>query len=79
MPFKNIKDTIEKIMTCYSVTTKDNKRHRIELWQGKTGLNTRKMFLTAQVIKHRKGKLEAIRDALWRSVKKWNSLATIWG
>ena len=70
MPFKNIKDTIKKIMTCYSVTTKDNKRNGTELWQGKTGLNMRRMFLTAQVIKHRKGKLEAIRDALWRSLKK---------
>lgn len=66
----HIKDTIKKIMTCYSVTTKDNKRNGIELWQGKTGLNMRKTFLTAEVIKHRKGKLEANRKALWRSLKK---------
>ena len=77
-PFKNIKDTMEKITTCYSFATKDNKRNGIELWQGKTGLNRRKTFLTSKVIKHRKGKLEAIRDALWRSLKKQNSLATIW-
>lgn len=79
MPFKNIKDIIKKITTCYSVATKDNKRNGIELWQGRTGLNMRKNFLTAKVIKHRKGKLEAIRDALWGSFKKQNSLATIWG
>lgn len=52
MPFKNIKDIIKKIMTCYSIATKDNKRNGIELWQGNTGLNTRKNFLTAKVIKH---------------------------
>lgn len=66
----HIKDTIKKIMTCYSVTTKDNKRNGIELWQGKTGLNMRKTFLTAEVIKHRKGKLEENRKVLWRSLKK---------
>lgn len=52
MPFKNIKDIIKNIMTCYSISTKDNKRNGIELWQGNTGLNTRKNFLTAKVIKH---------------------------
>lgn len=43
-PFKNIKDTMEKITTCYSFATKDNKRNGIELWQGKTGLNMMKTF-----------------------------------
>lgn len=60
MPFKNIKDIIKKIMTHHSVATKDNKRNGTELWQGNTGLNMRKNFLTAKVIKHGEGKLEAI-------------------
>lgn len=54
-PFKNIKDVIRKMMTRYSVTTKDNKRNGTELWPGKTGLNMRKNFLTAKVLNTEKG------------------------
>lgn len=60
MPFKNIKDITEKIMTCHSIATKDNKRNGTEPWQGNPGLNVRKNFLTAKVIQHREGELEAI-------------------
>lgn len=55
MPFKDIKDITNKIMTRYSVTTKDNKRNGIELWQGKIGLNMRKNFLTTKVLNTEKG------------------------
>lgn len=61
---ENIDDIIKKVMTHYSVTTKDNKRNGIELWRGRIGLNMRKDFLIAEVIKHLKEKLE-IREALW--------------
>lgn len=54
-PFKNIKDVIRKMMTRYSVTTKDNKGNGTELWPGKTGLNMRKNFLTAKVLNTEKG------------------------
>lgn len=52
MPFKNIKDITEKIMTCHSIATKD-KRNGTEPRQGNPGLNMRKNFLTAKVIQHR--------------------------
>lgn len=67
MPFKNIKDIIKKIMTCYSVTTKGNKRNWIEEQQGKTGVNWRKDFLTAKVIKHWKWKFKVITEVLRRT------------
>lgn len=61
MPFKDIKDITNKIMTCYSVTAKDNKRNGIELWQGKIGLNMRKNFLTAKVLNTEMGNWRRLR------------------
>lgn len=61
MPFKDIKNITNKIMTRYSVSTKDNKRNGIELWQGKIGLNMRKNFLTAKVLNTERGNQRRLR------------------
>lgn len=61
MPFKDVKDITNKIMTRYSVSTKDNERNGIELWQGKIGLNMRKNFLTAKVLNTGKGNQRRLR------------------